>query len=454
MTLDNQNVNDPPEISEETVADDIYVLNQIKRMLAGSRDQFGKQVRLNVQNLADIASHYPYSPERFRVFVDGSRQFIEYDGEPAQYADNPDSHALKPQSDGEVVTLETAEVYRYAVQYVIEWSVACQTNQALQAGDVVTVGYGDADLANSSDDTPGPSADGWFFIWDSDLATNEVRIAQYRDGTEQDASVVTTSNAITDWTRYASETNWYSVGAAQFRETYTGGGQQFNDRIGGTSVDGEKGPLTGNQPIQVSVKVGSAGAGSLEAEVGSLGVRYYGDIEPIFRRKTSRVLGTSVGSSNTFEPIYAIRTNATQASINTQLTDIDVAEFSGSGDVQVVAFAVDPSNALDANGNPLGDGNYTTPVEQSESGSVIEESRDIAQIPNSTGSTVTSTKNPGGYQEGYGSLFTSGTGSKAPVTQAGQQAKRAISERDVIVFAANATATGDINFEYTTEQQW
>lgn len=432
-----------------------FSIKDLEDILLGQQDAFGRLVALNIQNQADLASHYPYSGERFRVFVDGSRQFIEYDGEPAQYEDTVDSHVLKPQADGEVIEFETTEIFRYAVQYVVEWSAALQTNQALQTGDVLAFGYGDADLNNPGSDTLGASADGYFWYWTPDLDLDQVTIAQYRNGTEQYATTVTRNNDLTDWTRLAAETNWYSIGESRFYETFTYQTEQRNNELGTTSNDQGKGPQQGNQPIQVAIKSGADSAGSLEVEVGSIGLRTLGDVEPILRRKSAKVPAPqNVGTANTFVPLMAVRIDPDRRIVNTQLTDIDVAEFSGSGDVKLVAYAFDPSKVLGGDGNPLGDANFSTPVEHSPKGSVIEFSTDVDQIPNASGVTASTVDNPGGYQEGYGSLFTSGTGSKAPTTQSGQTAKRPISERDVVVFCANATATGNLNYEYTTEQQW
>ena len=131
-------------------------IDDLLDIFRASTDAFGNQTRLNYQNIGDLAGHYPYSPERFRVYVNGTRQQIQYDGEPPEFTDEIDVHSLTPQNAGDTVTLETTEIFRYAVGYVLEWSFAMQTTGQLQSGDAVIVGYGDADLANSTDDSPGP----------------------------------------------------------------------------------------------------------------------------------------------------------------------------------------------------------------------------------------------------------------------------------------------------------
>jgi len=46
-------------------------------------DAFGNDIS-NRTNVLDLAAHYPYSPERWRLFVGGTRQFPEY-GSVTQY---------------------------------------------------------------------------------------------------------------------------------------------------------------------------------------------------------------------------------------------------------------------------------------------------------------------------------------------------------------------------------
>jgi len=272
---------------------------------AENQDAFGESIRLNTQNRADLASHYAYSPERYRVFVDGNRQLIQYDGEPAQFSDNADSFSLKPQTDGEVVTLKTAERYRYVVQYVVEWSLAFQINQELQSGDVWAVGFGDPDLENSTDDTPGPAADGWFVYQNDTNAPNKATLAEYRSGTAVDETTVSFDELPQEWGRVAGETNWYNVGTTALTESYVettdGVAEQFNDVVGTVGVDVGKGPELANQQLTASVKAG-AGAGSLEYEQGSIGVRIFGDVDAIVRAKTFNFELDYSGSTGDMNP--------------------------------------------------------------------------------------------------------------------------------------------------------
>ncbi|WP_256394108.1 hypothetical protein [Natronoarchaeum rubrum] len=431
-----------------------FSLRRLTEYLDEGREAFGRPLSLGTTNEADLAGHYPYNPERFRVFVNGERQLLQY-GSVAEYEDVVDGHRLKPQSAGDVVTMETAEMYRYVVQYVVEWSAALQLSQQLQAGEALIFGYGDADLANSADDFPGPAADGWFWHWHSGLDANEVRLAEYRNGTTVDETVVELEKDVTVWKRLAGETNWYNVGNTRFVETYTGTyddveSSQRNDTVARTSVDDGKGPQTANKQVQLSIKA-EAGAGSLEAELGSVGVRTLGDVGAITREKTYSFTA-SVSATGTWVPIAALRIDPDRDIVNVQVKNTDVTEFGGDGDVTVMPMAVDPQNALTDGGSQPTD--WSAPVELNPTNSVVETSASVDQIPDATGTVSTSAADPGGYQLGFGSRYSSGTGSKTTVSSGSATRKREISSRDVCVFLANASVAGDVTVEVITEQDW
>lgn len=431
---------------------DNVVLNLLRQQFATSADAFDWQVRLGMTNEADIAAHYPYTPERFRVFVNGTRQFLQYGSAP-EYENLVDGHRLKPQSAGDVVTMETTEAYRYVVGYVLEWSAALRTNQSLQSGEIVTFGYGDSDLDNSTGASLGPNADGWFFYWTGAHADREITVAEYRDGTELDAETVTLEKDTTVWKRLASLINWYNVGHARYIETYTEDGEQRNPTVAKTSIDDGKGAQTSNKSVQLSVKA-EGGAGSLEAELGSVGVRTLGDVQAITREKTG-AFEASVGTTGAWVPIYAIRVDPERGIVNTQLRNTDIAKYSASADIQVMAREFAPENLRDDSGNQLTDADWASPSEQSETNSVVQATTAVGQFPDSSGSLVTSTTDPGGFQLGFASLYASGSGSKTTVRGgSGQTRKRQVSDRDVCVFLANAGATGDVTCEYITEQDF
>lgn len=429
--------------------------------LRESRDAFNREVALGTTNEADLAGHYPYSAERYRVYVNNTRQLIQYNGEPAEYEDVVDGHLLKPQTSGDVVTFRTAERYRYVVQYVTEWSFSTQLNQPLQAGDVYACGYGDPDLENSSDDTPGPSAEGWIVYQNSSHAVDEATLAEYRNGAEKDATTVTFRELFQTFGRLGGETNWYNVGNTVLTETSTGQyngveNSQRNEVIGRVSVNGGKGPEIANHPLTFSVKAGD-GAGTLQAEVGSIGVRTLGQVTGLLRSKTfdfNLELTEGVG----FEPLLAIRVDPDRFLVNTQFSVLEPLEFSASDDLVLQAKVFSSDTVTDGTGTPLGDGDFSTPAELSSKNSVIEASDAVEQIPDSTGTLQTATQDPGGYQVAYGSLTTTGAGGagSARVSSRARIQKRAIPNSDVAVIMGRSAgqSTGTITGEVQFEEDW
>lgn len=428
-----------------------FGLRDLIEAVTKSDDAFGNRIVQNTINEADIAGHYPYSPERWRVFVNDDRQLLQYNSVP-EYTDATDVHRLMPQASGDVVKMRTTERYRYVVGYVLEWSGALETNQPLQSGDAVAFGYGDADFENSTDDTPGPNADGWFFYWTSDHAAGEVTIAQYRAGVAQDEKVVQAEKALDTFARYEGRTNWYSVGRTRFAQTYTYRGTQTNEDLGRTSKDNGRSALIGNHPLMASVKAGD-GAGSLEIQLGSVGLKTLGGVSPITRQKT-HTWSADVSTTGTWVPIHAMRVDPDRQLVNLQLTNTDIVSYSGSGNVQITAQLFDPSNVLDADGNELADADFSAPGSQSPTNSVLEVSDAVDQVPDDTGTVATSVTNPGGYQVGYGSWYESGSGSKTAVSSGSATRKREVDSNDIAVLLAKTTDGGTIAGESITEQDW
>lgn len=437
--------------------------HRITESIAHSDDAFGNRVVQNTINNADIAGHYPYSPERWRVDVNGERQLIQY-GSVAEYEDAVDVHRLQPQTSGDVVTMRTPELYRYVVGFVLEWSGAFQTNQPLGDGDVVVFGYGDPDLENATSDEPGPGADGWFFYWNSSHGEGEVTVAQYRDGVEQDAKTVQAEKPLSTFARYEGRTNWYAVGRTKFVQTWTNNGTQLNglgedrrdtgpeDAGVSTSKDNGRSALVGNHAMTASVKAGS-GAGSLVLELGSVGLKTLGDVSPIVRQKTHTWSGAP-SATGAWTPVHAFRIDPGRELVNTQLTNTDIVAYEGSGDVLASIHSFDPSLVLDSNGDPLTDANYSTPESHNATNSVLEVTSDVAQVPDVNGTPQTSMANPGGYQIGYASWYASGSGSKTAVSSGSATRKRALPPGDVGVVLVNADESAEVVGESISEQDW
>lgn len=411
---------------------------RLEPILESSADSFGKLIADSTRNKLDLASHYPYSPERWRIFVDGSRVFPEY-GPVSQYNHNVDVHELKPAA-GETVVMETAERPRYVVQYELASSMALSINQALASGDTVKWGLFDG-------------TDGWFFEHTGDQATDECTLVTLRNGTRVATNSGSIHKALTTFTRFLLLANWYNVGAQKFLQTWTeGNGIQNNDIVGRMSRDDGRGPQVGNLPLRFEVTASGSTSG-LILNAGSVATVTLGNTQGITRTKVSQHT-RSIGTANTWLPILAVRTDPDRVIVNTQLIDVFLAEYSTQGDVRLLASAHDPSKVLDGADAQLTDSNYSTPPEHHRYNSTLETSTDVAKAADTDGTPVASTSSPGGFQLGYGSLYTSGQGSTFAERVMTRAQKRPIFGRDTVVIWANATATGDITFELAVEQDW
>ena len=418
------------------------------------QDSFGQNIRVGTRSDADLASHYPYSPERYRLSVDGGRQFIQYNGEPTQFTDFGDGFELAPQADGEVVTLKTAERFRYTVQFVVKWSIAFKINQTLQAGDVWVVGFGNPDLENATDDTPGPNADGWFVYQNASNNADEATLAEYRDGTSVDETTVSFSELPESWGRLAGETNWYNVGETNLIESFVekenGNTEQRNQEIGTVGVLKGKGPETANKQLHASVKAGD-GAGSLTFEVGSLGIQTLGNITPIVRSKSFKFNLDYTLTSGEYEPLAAVRVDPDRSQVTSEAVNLEPLEFTADDSVELSLQVFDESNVLNGSGNVLVDSDYKTPVPLSPINSTLEVSNAVEQVVDRDGTAQTSVAKPGGYQVGAGFLSTSG--GEFAQTQS-QTEKRLIPDGDIAVIMAKSDATGTVTGDYQWKEQW
>lgn len=406
-------------------------------ILENWEDVFQNQVGSRT-NVLDIAGHYPYSPERWRLFSDGERLFPQY-GDVSQYIHNGDYHRLLP-SAGETVTLETAERPRYVVAYELAATWAYATNQSLQAGDSVRVGLYDG-------------ANGWYIEQTGDHADDRGDVVLERDGGEvyrrEDIDV---HSPITVPSRLRLRTAWYDVARQEWEMSYAADGDQINESIIETDANGQRGSKTGNLPLHYSVTAG-AGTTDLELHPGSCAQVNLGSTTRLTRNKAEdRTL--SIDTADTWVPLLALRTEPTRENVNTQLADVAITGYSTSNDVRLVAQAFAPSKVLDADGNPLSDAQYTTPSTFSAVNNVIETSTAVAQFPDSTGTPVTTAAGPGGWQVGFDTLKNGGGNTISADAPASAISKRPVYPRDVVVFLGYAEGTGDVSFQYRTEQDW
>lgn len=397
-------------------------------------DVFDRQVSKNTTSELEIAAHYQANPERWRCFVDGTRQFIQYNDIP-QYTHTGSDHELAPNA-GETIVFETTERPRYTVQYELAATWAASVNQELQSGDRVRVGLYDG-------------VDGWYFEQTGDHNPGMGDFVVESGGVVQERTTEDINAALTEFARFFLGTGWYRVTRQRWERSYPKSGYQQNPEIARTGDVDVDGPEVGNLPLRFEVTAGGA-TSNLALTAGSCALVTYGGVSDRVREKTHSFEYT-FNTTDSWVPVAAMRVDPNRSITSVQVANTDIVRFTGSGNVRVMPIAVAPSKT-DASA-------WQTPVEQSPGNSVVEiaGSRDTANVstfPDQSGGVVSSASNPGGYQLGYSSWYSSGTGSKTSVSSGAKTRKREISSRDVCVFIGNASATGSITAEVVTEQDW
>jgi len=219
-------------------------------------------------------------------------------------------------------------------------------------------------------------------------APNKATLAEYRSGTAVDETTVTFSELPLEWGRVAGDTNWYNVGETSLTETYVskpeGEAEQQNDVIGTVGVEQGKGPELANHQFTASVKAGD-GAGSLELESGSIGVRIFGDVDAIVRAKTFNFTLDYTGAAGEYEPIGAIRVDPGSVGSDGAGVESEPIQYGPDDDLDLALQLFDPSNVQDGTGSPLTDANYGTPEPLNPTNSVLEFSKDVEQVPDQPG---------------------------------------------------------------------
>lgn len=437
MGFDDQNTSLPVNPRNERVHDDNYVLNEIKRMFVESRDVFGKNISESTRSLVDIASHYEQTPERLRIFVNGTRQLRQYNSV-AEYNHTGDEHELIP-SAGDTVRLESADDLVYAVQYELSSTWAFQLNQELQSGDRFRVG-----LFNDQN--------GWFMEQDGSHAPDEADFVIRRNGSIVSRDTFNIEIPTTQFGRIRLLTAWYRTTRQKWTRSYPEDGYQQNPDIARTDPRPNKGPARGNLPLRYEITAGS-NTDNLKLIAGSMAGILLSQSERITRAKNYRETFT-VNTTGTYVPVVAFRKKPARELVRVEFTDTNVPKFTGGGDIFALLVACDKSNVRDANGNELTDSDFSNPNELNDLNNVVEASTNVDQFPDNSGTLVTSATNPGGYQLGLGTRYTSGSGGKITSTGAGIDSKRVLSDADYAVLLARATATGDFDYETTIEQDF
>lgn len=407
----------------------------------GHEGVFGVPATNVLTNILDVASHYPYNPERWRLTVDGSRVFPEY-GAVSQYNHAGPHHELIP-AQGETVVMQTAERPRYAVGFEQVASLAFSISRSLETGDQVRVGLFDDN-------------DGWFLEHNPSHNDDQVDLV-VRDATngDQATSNISLDQAVTNFERYELRTAWYRVTGQLWRQSVVAGASQKNKEIGRTHK--ETGPEVGNLPMRFEITRGTTSAITMDA--GSCALLTQGNKTGIRRVKTHEVQLTTDANADgaTWFPQYALRIDPDRSIVDTQISSMTVQAYGGAGDVRCFLSSHAPSNVLKTGPSELADSDFSVPAAHMGQNSVLEETdgSTVTQAADSTGATTTSTSDPGGYQVGYASLHGTGSGSSGGKAQDSTSKKRGLYGGDYAVLWIRADNSNvDVQVNITTEQDW
>jgi hypothetical protein len=417
------------------------------------QDAFGNQLARTTQNNADLAAHYRYSPERYRLYRNGSRELLQYkDIDSYAYFDDQrsgdeDAFVLQPDG-GDTLLFKTAERFRYTVNFVSEVSMALGINQELSGDDRVTLGL---------DTSPeGDLADGYFLEHRGDHAPDEVDVYEKRQGSVIGDKLTTdVSRALTTFQRGVLDYNWYNVGAEQWGETWTNDRDgQINQDIATTSAEptdantglGGRGPISGNGHVVIEVEA-DASTSDLEVHAGSLSFITLGDVDSVVRTKASESGPFTPAQTGEWEALFAVRIAPADHNVSVELRNIDLT----AGAATVVALACDPANVRDDTGSQLTDADFVTPEAQSAANSAVEVSTDVDQFPAADGSVTNVATNPGGYQINYSQTRES---ARSGTRSGDVQAKHRILDGDTCVFVVSPTDLSDIYAHWVVDQYW
>lgn len=408
-----------------------------QRRLPKFEDVFGNQVSGRT-NVLDLASHYRYTPQRWTLSVDGTRQLLQYNSV-SQYNHAGDVHELKP-AGGETVVLETADAPRYVVQYELASSWAFSLNQSLSSGDLLRIGLYDG-------------SDGWYMEQDGTHADDEADFVTERNGTEvYRKSDINLHKDTQTFARLRLKTGWYDVTRQVWDRSFTADGDQRNSEVGAFSADSSRGPKRGNLPLRYEIQADSTTSG-LQLNAGSCALVNLGTTVPINRLKTA-VFTDTIDTTGSWVPLRAFRVKPGDDVVRVEVPDVGIGKYSVSADVELLLNAFDPSKVLDSGGNELVDGDFSIPNDLSDENSAIETATAVEQVADSSGTTSTSVSDPGGWQLGRSELFDDSGNSSSSKTTTRSIVKRQLLPRDIMVVLGKSGSTGDVSYQIDFEQDW
>jgi hypothetical protein len=422
-----------------------FAWRKLTEYLDENRDAFNNNTT-NRTNVLDLAAHYPYSPERWRIFVDGTRKFPNY-GNVEQYDHDTDRHLLQPNA-GETVVFESAERPRYVVAYELEATFANTINQALTPGDSVRIGAYDGE-------------NGWYVEHRGEHAATEVDLIVERAGSVvAKAEDELLEKPLTEFTRLALQTGWYDVTRQEWRQSFAAESdatgedeyQQQNPQIGTTAVPNQRGSECGNVPIHFEVTASDTTT-DLVLAAGSAAQVNLGTTTPLQRTKFA-LTTDNIDTASTWVPLRVYRIDPARDIINIQLDTVSIVEFPQGETVQILVQAYSKLNVADANGNQLTDSNFSVLPEFSAQNNALETSTDVEQVADDTGTLQTTVDSPGGFQIGR-DILAAGSGPEATGDVPNlTNIKRPLYADDLFVIFGKTASTGDVSYQIQFEQDW
>lgn len=414
------------------------VYGDVRAALDVNTDAFGRLDSVaGSRNVLDIASQYNFSPERLRLFRNGSRAFPQYNTI-SQFSDNADHWLLSPDA-GDTMHIESAESGTYVVNYTLQASWAFQLNQSLASGDALRFG-------------PRNATDGWFVEQrGADHTDTQADIKELNGGSETTLlSDVELPNAFTGWYRWEAVYGWYAVLNQVWSNTdINEEGVIDNETFARSDNSGNRGPDMGNLNLWIEIEADASTSG-LQLEVGSMGMVTVGDPTSLQRDKPQYESITLAGSANTWEPLLAVRVDPENANVNGQLTQLDILDYGANDDVELIVVSVD-ADKTDASG-------FAEPDYHHSYNSALQSTESITQVPNTDGTQkdLTSSEKPGGYTMATAVQLGGGnrSGTAATSNQSRQEKKPILNSDHVVFLARSGTVDSTLDFVWDADQNW
>jgi len=371
-------------------------------------DAFDRPVT-TLSNKVDLPSSYPWSPERYRININGTRTHID---DTAKVTDRTRDFLVEPDA-GDTIVFRTAERLRYVVGVEGLASWAWQLLSTLGTDDRLRMGVSDLDGNGYYYEIVGDDSDSGY--------TATATIENADDGVVASESF-NSPVPPTDFQRDAIQWNWYDVGRALFRKTYTEGGEQINRTVAALSRDGEGTTEASNLYLFFEIDAATSGQ---QLSVGSMSYLLLANVTPTARWKAIRYSGIDYGGSGDYEPGLALRLDQSRDNVFVNGMKIVVTGFDNTTGGESILIGVDPGRT-DAS-------EFSSPGQVSDGSSVMEWTTNVSTFPDSTRDTVSSAAGYSGYQINHSSINASGSDPTEGQISTSEKTRSPIHSDDVAV---------------------